>query len=117
VTFIDPRGYFGETELYGLPDYDYAKTLYSLSGYDLFNYSQSFHINNISDSEIEFEIPKPNADLATLSTLFNPEHYLWLAVIWIGLAQYIKNNPIKSVTAHYHGLYLATKYLNGDFTL
>ncbi|MDR1194541.1 MAG: phosphotransferase [Peptococcaceae bacterium] len=36
--FIDPRGYFGHTELYGDPNYDWAKLYYSLAGnYDRFN--------------------------------------------------------------------------------
>lgn len=36
--FIDPRGYFGHTELFGDPAYDYAKLWYSLAGnYDQFN--------------------------------------------------------------------------------
>jgi hypothetical protein len=119
VTLIDPRGYFGDTPLYGLADYDRAKMLYSLSGYDLFNYSQDFHIKNITASEIEFDIPKMiNSKYGpALLAKYKPVHYLWLAVIWLGLAQYIKNNPVKSVAAHYHGLYLATKFLNKDFTL
>lgn len=114
VTFIDPRGYFGDTRNYGLADYDFAKFLYSLSGYDLFNYSTSFHLKNITDTEIEFDIPRP-----TCHNLpeFTEVQWLWLAVCWIGLAQYIKNNPIKSVAAHYYGLALATKFLNKDYTL
>ncbi|MGO5315366.1 sugar phosphate nucleotidyltransferase [Bilifractor sp. LCP21S3_A7] len=36
--FIDPRGYFGFTELYGDPNYDWAKLYYSIIGnYDRFN--------------------------------------------------------------------------------
>lgn len=35
--FIDPRGYFGNTELYGLFEYDYAKFLFGLSGYSFFD--------------------------------------------------------------------------------
>lgn len=35
---IDPRGYFGNTKLYGDPLYDYAKLYYSVAGnYDSFN--------------------------------------------------------------------------------
>ena len=36
--FIDPRGYFGYTELHGDPNYDWAKLYYSVVGnYDQFN--------------------------------------------------------------------------------
>lgn len=118
VFVIDPRGVFGDTSIFGLPDYDWAKLLYSLSGYDLFNYSTSFHLKNVSDTEIEFDIPTAvnDNDLRHLRVQFTRVHYLWLAVIWIGLAGYIKNNPIKSVAAHYHGLALATKFINQDYT-
>ncbi len=38
VVFIDPRGYFGTTRLFGDPAYDWAKLLYSLlTNYDQFN--------------------------------------------------------------------------------
>ena len=35
--FIDPRGYFGETQLFGLYEYDYAKLMFGLSGYSVFD--------------------------------------------------------------------------------
>jgi hypothetical protein len=36
--FIDPRGYFGKTKLFGDPNYDWAKLYYSIVGnYDQFN--------------------------------------------------------------------------------
>lgn len=117
ITFIDPRGYFGDTEKYGLADYDIAKLLYSLSGYDSFNYSPTFHIKNLTDTEIEFDIPKIENLSKEFMETFTPIHYLWTAVIWLGLAQYIKNNPVKSLAAHYHGMYLATKFLNRDYTI
>jgi hypothetical protein len=106
VTLIDPRGYFGKTNIYGLADYDKAKLLYALSGYDLFNYSHDFHLTHVGEGSIEFTLPKP--DLTGCDELirdnFGYVHQLWLAVIWQGLAQYIKNDPVKSVAAHYHGL-------------
>ena len=38
VILIDPRGYFGKTQYYGDPLYDWAKVYYSLAGrYDSFN--------------------------------------------------------------------------------
>jgi hypothetical protein len=52
-----------------------------------------------------------------MKKIFKPVHYYWLAVNWIGLAQYIKNDPVKSVCAYYHGLYLANKFIHGNFTL
>ncbi len=38
IVMFDPRGYFGKKELYGDPDYDFAKVYYSVVGsYDIFN--------------------------------------------------------------------------------
>jgi len=35
--FIDPRGFFGKTPLFGLKEYDQAKLLFGLSGYSTFD--------------------------------------------------------------------------------
>ena len=113
VSVIDPRGYFGETSCFGLADYDIAKLLYSLSAYDLFNYSKTFHIKSLKDGELNFDIPKMDhkgvEDI--LESHFKPIHYGWLAVHFLGLAAYIKNDPVKSMCAHYHGLALAERWL------
>ncbi len=42
--FIDPRGIFGQTLLFGLKEYDYAKFLFGLSGYSIFD---NMNINNL----------------------------------------------------------------------
>jgi len=113
VSIIDPRGYFGKSELFGLADYDIAKMLYSLSGYDLFNYSRDFHISTLKEGIIKFDIPRPELGGCDDSR-FSRVHCLWLAVIWIGLGGYIRNDPIKAMCAHYHGLALAEHMLFGD---
>lgn len=116
VTIIDPRGYFGQSSLIGLQDYDIGKLLYALSGYDTFNYSKTFGIRRLGNKEIWFDIP--TLDLDGVGEIcrdhFKTIHRLWLAVCWIGLAQYIKNDPVKSVCAHYHGLVLAERALRAD---
>lgn len=119
VTFIDPRGYFGKTDTFGVADYDTAKLLYSLSGYDLFNYSKDFHLSqnglNIGRGqwEMNFTIPRPKIGGCgiLMRDRFTEVHQLWLAVVWIGLAQYIKNDPVKSVAAHFHGMAMAERLL------
>jgi hypothetical protein len=112
VTIIDPRGYFGKSELIGLEDYDIGKLLYALSGYDTFNCSREFFIT-LEGGHLHFDIPHPSHDgiREIMQDHFKPIHQLWLAVCWIGLAQYIKNDPVKSLAAHYHGLALAEKAL------
>ena len=112
VTIIDPRGYFGQSVGLGLEDYDIGKLLYALSGYDSFNTSREFFITR-ERTALAFDIPEPSHEgiRELMSEHFKPVHQLWLAVCWIGLAQYIKNDPVKSIAAHYHGLVLAEKAL------
>ena len=112
VTIIDPRGYFGKTTCFGLQDYDIGKLLYALSGYDHFNYDKSFGIN-LKNECLVFEIRQPSHQgiESIIANHFQYIHHLWLAVCWIGLAQYIKNDPVKSMAAHYHGLALAEQIL------
>ena len=64
ILFIDPRGYFGETKLFGLKEYDYAKLLFGLSGYSAFDNikieelkieNNNLEINFINDFEYIFE--------------------------------------------------------------
>lgn len=113
VTIIDPRGYFGKTTGYGLADYDLGKMLYALHGYDQFNYNKTFGIQLDGRGRLDFVVDHPSHEgiEGVLETHFKREHYLWLAVCWIGLAQYVKNDPVKSVAAHYHGLAMAEQIL------
>jgi thiamine kinase-like enzyme len=58
VYFIDPRGYFGNTLLYGDPYYDWAKLYYSVIGnYDQFN-KKKFSLD-ISNNGVKLHI-EPN---------------------------------------------------------
>lgn len=64
IYFIDPRGYFGESKLFGLYEYDYAKLLFGLSGYSVFDnmiienlsiINNNLEIDFIKDYEFIFE--------------------------------------------------------------
>jgi hypothetical protein len=37
IRFIDPRGYFGNMSLFGIQEYDFAKFIFGLSGYSIFD--------------------------------------------------------------------------------
>lgn len=113
VWVIDPRGYFGTTSLYGPIAYDRAKMLYALSGYDLFNYSEGFYISQLRDGELKFALPSYDSEVVqtAIDTRFSELEHMWLAVIWIGLAQYIKCDPVKCLCAFYHGMTLALKHI------
>lgn len=110
-TLIDPRGYFGGSAVYGLRHYDEAKLAYSLDGYDLFNYSVDQHILKIEDGSITFTMPKPNGIEELDLSKFTRIHLLWLAVIWAGLAGYIKNDPIKCICSYFYGMMFMNKLI------
>ena len=103
---IDPRGYFGKTQLYGLPEYDYAKVLYALSGYDDFNNNDLLDVS-IENNEIIYTIKTYMSD--ELKYILNDKIKAWLVVIWFGLAQYNSNNVMKCIVSYYNGFYWYNK--------
>jgi hypothetical protein len=107
ICLIDPRGYFGESMIFGPVEYDYAKILYGISGYDAFN-ANYFIIDSIDNQSINFEIPQIKFKQKVLNKYFYKIHYAYLVVIWLGLADYNKNNIWKCLASYYHGLYLGT---------
>lgn len=111
LKYIDPRGYFGNTELYGPRFYDEAKVLYALSGYDMFNADALWRNFSINGDELYINI-EPLCDLDEVSDMFTDYHRLMVAIIWLNLAGYFKNNPLKAFIAYYFGLYLLTTEVN-----
>jgi len=107
IKFIDPRGYYSQNEVFGLVDYDYAKILYGISGYDNFN-NHHYVIESITEKEINFKINKINVSETFINEHFNKIHKILVVIIWLGLAEYNKNNIWKCITSYYHGLYLGT---------
>ncbi len=109
IYFIDPRGYFGDTQIYGLKEYDYAKILYGISGYDKFN-SGNFFINKIDfeKKNIEFNIEPIYFDKKIINKYFNKIHKAFMVINWLSLAEYNKNNIWKCLASYYYGLYLGT---------
>ena len=108
VVFIDPRGYFGTTELYGDPAYDWAKLLYSvLTNYDQFNLGR-FRLSITSES-VELDIRSSGwellaTDIFVASEL--PEPYLMrvLGIIWLSLTTYAWDDYDKVCGAFYKGV-------------
>lgn len=107
ICLIDPRGYFGESMIFGPVEYDYAKILYGISGYDAFN-ANYFIIDNIDNQSINFKIPQIKFKQKVLNKYFDKIHYAYLVIIWLGLADYNKNNIWKCLASYYHGMYLGT---------
>ena len=116
VTLLDPRGYFGFTELFGDPYYDWAKLYYSIYGdYDQFN-NKHFSLS-ILDNEVKLDI-KTNGwrevsdyYLSKLENC-NPEKIQLLhAIIWLSLTTYAWEDYDSICGAFYNGTYLLEDYL------
>jgi len=109
IIFIDPRGYFGESKIYGIKEYDYGKILYGISGYDMFN-AEYFKIKNIDldNKKIDFEINPILFDKNIIDKYFNRVHKAFMIINWLSLAEYNKNNIWKCLGSYYYGLYLGT---------
>lgn len=111
VVFIDPRGYFGYTEMNGAAVYDWAKLFYSIVGnYDQFNLKRfilkilddevelTIESNHWEDMETEFfELIKEETDERTVKILH--------AIIWLSLTTYAWEDYDSICGAFYKGLY------------
>lgn len=107
---IDPRGYFGKTEFYGDPAYDWAKLYYSLVGnYDQFNLKR-FNLE-INDNDVTLEIESSHweelenyffellGDEVTVKQI-----KLIHAIIWLSLTTYAWEDYDSICGAFYNGL-------------
>lgn len=115
---IDPRGYFGHTKIFGLQEYDFAKLLYALSGYDEFNTNNEYFIKLINENTNEMIISIDNYEhLFSIlpSDIFNHVTIAFLVIIWISYSQYIVNDCLKCISAYYYGHYLFSKYINNKY--
>ena len=106
---IDPRGYFGYTELYGDPRYDWAKLYYSIAGnYDSFNLKK-FELQ-IRDKDVRLDIQSNQwedmeKDFFEMTGSDPEEIKLLHAVIWLSLTTYAWQDYDSVCGAFYNGLY------------
>lgn len=106
---IDPRGYFGFTELYGDVRYDWAKLYYSIVGnYDRFNL-KDFRLE-IGENEVSLSIQSNQwedmeEDFFALTEARPEEIRLLHAVIWLSLTTYAWQDYDSICGAFYNGLY------------
>ena len=104
IIFIDPRGYFGDIDIYGLKEYDIAKVYFALSGYDYFD---KLEVNNL--------IIKNNNNLIIDDFSINLEFLKKIDIIsvlvisiWLGNAHAFKHKPMKTSMSHFYARYLGT---------
>lgn len=112
---IDPRGYFGYTEIYGDPMYDWAKLYYSLVGnYDRFNL-KDFRLD-IGAEEVILQIASNHwedmaRDFFKMTGAKKEEIKLLHAVIWLSLTTYAWHDYDSICGAFYNGLYYLEEVL------
>lgn len=112
---IDPRGYFGFTELYGDVRYDWAKLYYSVVGnYDRFNL-QKFRLS-INEEEVNLSIESNGwedmeNDFFALTGADAEEIRLLHAIIWLSLTTYAWQDYDSICGAFYNGLYYLEEVL------
>ena len=105
IKFIDPRGYFGKNDLYGIAEYDLAKIRFALSGYDIFD---NMEITQLEIQDDNLILP----NILLLNNFFDKDFITVLTIsIWLGNAHCFKNNIPKAIFSLYYALYLGTLYL------
>jgi hypothetical protein len=111
--FIDPRGYFGESKLFGLYEYDYAKLMFGLSGYSIFD---NIIINelNIINNNIEIDLIREH------EYIFETGHFDKITVLFC-LSIWLGNNSCfldmnKKITSLMIAFYYCEKYLDTCYT-
>lgn len=108
---IDPRGYFGNTELYGDEAYDWVKLYYSLfSNYDQFNLKRfRLHIGEDAvDVDIEsnhWEELEDEFFKLLDGHVTKQQMKLFLAIVWLSLTTYAWEDYDSICGAFYNGLY------------
>jgi tRNA A-37 threonylcarbamoyl transferase component Bud32 len=105
IIFIDPKGCFGSSQIYGIKEYDIAKLFFSLSGYENFD---NMIINNLiinnNNLNIDF-INIPNFNLYNSNSEIIK--YLFIS-IWLSNAHIFIKEPYKVIYSFYIGLYFAS---------
>jgi hypothetical protein len=105
IVFIDPRGYFGDKELFGVAEYDEAKIRFALTGYDVFD---NLDIKSLDIQDGNLILP----NLFVIEHVDLSDFIGALTIsIWLGNAHCFKDNPAKAVFSFYYALYLGTLYL------
>lgn len=111
LCFIDPRGYYGESEIFGICEYDYAKIIFALSGYDEFDNRHVDELNINGDNiSIQTDDLLDTHAISHTSISSNKLGYLLMLSIWLGNSHCFINNENKAVYSYFIGLYLGSKY-------
>jgi hypothetical protein len=106
IIFIDPRGYYGNSQIYGIPEYDDAKIRFALSGYDVFDSMTVVSLNTVNDT-----IYVDDLRLRTDCIDSNDFSSILALSIWLGNAHCFMNNPQKAMYSYAYAMWLVNLYL------
>lgn len=117
---IDPRGYFGKTELFGDVAYDWVKLYYSVvSNYDQFNLKR-FNLY-INENDVKLEIASNNwEDMEDYffelvgNEVTRKQMKLLLAITWLSLTTYAWEDYDSICGAFYNGLLYLEEALSNE---
>jgi tRNA A-37 threonylcarbamoyl transferase component Bud32 len=107
IYFIDPRGYFGESKLFGICEYDYAKLMFGISGYSTFD-NMIIHDINIVNHNLEINFIKEYEYVFELE-IFDDLTKLLCLSIWLGNNSCFSNIN-KKITSLMIAYYYCEKY-------
>lgn len=110
IVFIDPRGYFGSSKIFGIKEYDIAKIHFALSGYDVFDNSNIDQLQ-INGDELKIDNYDSYYDVHAGTSQFIT---CLVTSIWLGNAHCFKHNECKLITSYFFALYFGTKYLQNQ---
>ena len=117
VFFIDARGYFGIHNIFGDPDYDWAKLYYSIIGnFDQFNI-KNFSIT-IGNQAIEYKIDSNGWEqfegilIQHIGKDRMKKIKLIHSIIWLSMASHVWEDYDSMCLAFYNGLVLFDEYNN-----
>jgi beta-phosphoglucomutase-like phosphatase (HAD superfamily) len=111
IWLIDPRGYFGNTKLFGLKEYDISKIIYSLSGFDQINNNNNYFFIINDKNNIDININNNIDNYLHLFDKYDKNMLINMTILhWFGLADYIKNDIHKCISSYYYGIYLYHLY-------
>jgi RIO-like serine/threonine protein kinase len=107
IKFIDPRGYYGSSRIYGLIDYDMAKICFALSGYDIFDNSDIKHLD-INEDNINV-----NIDYSNDSFIIQQSNIIktLMCAIWLGNSHIFLENENKCITSYFIAMYMCSHFL------
>lgn len=116
IYFIDAKGIFGSSYIYGIKEYDIAKMYFSLSGYYDFDNMVFNNLNIINNNNLKIDfINIPDFNKHKKNNYYNNCNtkfiiYLFLS-IWLSNAHIFINCPFKLIYSFYIGLYFSTLLL------